>query len=445
MRPAARAQAAIEILSDMEVRRRPAADALRDWALSHRFAGARDRSEIGDIVFSALRYQASSSWRMGSDGPRARVLGALRWGFGFDPVRIEQDAYEAPHGYSPPTEAERAALASGSLDGAPHWVRGDYPEWLDAALAEVFGDGRAEEGAALAVPAPLDLRVNRLKAGRDAVRQELNVSTQLKAGAGAEPDTVPAFRDTALSADGLRLDWQRGRTFPWAKEAAFMKGWFEVQDEGSQIAALMACAKPGQQVADVCAGGGGKALALAAMMQGRGQVHAHDVDSRRLANAHERVERAGARNIQLLAPRRDVDVLAPLAGAMDVVFVDAPCTGSGTWRRAPDSKWRLRPGALDKRLLEQQAALDLAAPLVKPGGRLVYVTCSVLPQENAQAVTRFCERAPGFVPLDPVAVAQEAGLDGLPERALRAGPGLQMTPARTGTDGFFVTVLQRQA
>jgi 16S rRNA (cytosine967-C5)-methyltransferase len=432
----------MDILTDMAARRRPAADALRDWGLSHRFAGARDRAEIGDIVFGALRWQASSAWRMGEDTPRAWVLGALRWGFGQVPEAIEQDAYHAEHGYSPPSEAERRALAAGSLEGAPDWVQGDYPQWLDGALARTFGEARAAEGASLAAPAPLDFRVNRLKATRAEVKADLQGSTQLKPG----PDgTIPAIADTALSPDGLRLAWQRGRMFPWAKEPAFLKGWFEVQDEGSQLAARLAGAAPGQQVADVCAGAGGKALALAALMEGRGQVFAHDVDSRRLANAHERVERSGARNIQLLTPRRDVDVLAALRAAMDVVFVDAPCTGSGTWRRAPDSKWRLREGALAKRQEEQQMALALAAPLVKPGGRLVYVTCSVLPQENADAVDRFLAGAAGAFQPEPVPdVIARAGLaDTLAGRWLAAGPGLQLTPRRSGTDGFYLASLRR--
>jgi 16S rRNA (cytosine967-C5)-methyltransferase len=441
LRPAARAQAAIEVLADLVTRHRPAADSLRDWGLSHRFAGARDRAEIGDLVFGALRWKASSAWRMGSDDPRAWVLGALRWGFARTAERIEQDAYESPHAYSPLTEAERAALASASLEGAPAWVGGDYPEWLDPSLAQAFGDDRAAEGAALAAPAPLDLRVNRLKAGREAVRADISGSTQLRSGPDGAP---PQVLETPLSPDGLRLPWQQGRIFPWAKEPSFLHGCFEVQDEGSQISALLAGAGPGSQVADVCAGGGGKALALAALMGGRGQVFAHDVDSRRLANIHERIARAGARNIQVRTPRRDGDVLADLTGQMDAVFVDAPCSGSGTWRRAPDSKWRLRPGALDKRLAEQLQALALAAPLVRPGGRLVYVTCSVLPQENAGAIAAFLADSPGFAPDDMHERCADAGLAELPARSVPCGPGLQMTPRLTGTDGFFVCILTRR-
>lgn len=440
MRPGARAQAAIEILNDVEARRRPAADAVKDWALSHRFAGSGDRSRIGDLVFGALRWRASSAWRMGMDDPRAWVLGALRWGFGREAEALERDAYEETHAYSPLTEAERAALGrADGLDGAPPWVLGDYPEWLDPSLARIFGDARAQEGAALAAPAPLDLRANRLKAGRDAVLGDLLASTQLR----TRDDGAPAAQATPFSPDGIRIPWTEGRAFPWAREESFVKGGFEVQDEGSQLAALLAGVLPGQQVGDVCAGGGGKTLAMAALMANSGQVFAHDVDSRRLAPIHDRLARAGVRNVQVRTPRRDGDCLGDLEGALDVVFADAPCSGSGTWRRAPDSKWRLRPGALEKRRQEQQAALTLAARLVKPGGRLVYATCSVLPEENEDAIGAFVAARPEFSPVAPQTLVRDTAIPGLLKACHKAGPGLQMSPLATGTDGFFLCALVR--
>lgn len=426
MRPGARAQAAIEILEDMEVRRRPAADAVKDWMLSHRFAGSKDRAEIGDLVFGALRWKASSSYRFGAETARAAVLGAMRFGFGQTADAIIS-ACADPHAPSPPSEGEglvlREETAASRLEGAPDWVRGDYPEWLDEDLARAFGENRADEGAALAAPAPLDLRANALKATREKVIAALAESPKLNGPPSAAP----------FAPFGVRIPWSQGRTFPWATEQAFVKGWFEVQDEGSQLAALIAAAKPGEQVADVCAGGGGKTLALAAAMENRGQIYAFDVDGRRLAPMHERLERAGVRNVQVRAPSRTRDVLADLQGKMDLVLVDAPCSGSGTWRRAPDSKWRLRPNALEMRLKEQQEALDLAAPLVKPGGRLVYVTCSVLPQENGDAVAAFLTRNTGFTAHAPTTDA--------PHYTVRNG--IQFTPARTGCDGFFVSVLVR--
>jgi len=426
MRNGARQMAAIEILSSLENQRRPAADAVKAWMLTHRFAGSKDRAEIGDIVFGALRWKQSSAWRMGADTPRAWVWGALRWGFGWSAEAIEQSCYDDPHAPPPPTEAERKALADATLDGAPAHVRGDYPEWLDASMTRAFGEARGDEGAALAAPAPLDLRTNTLKATREKLIAALGESPKLKEAPAATPYAL----------DGVRIPWAQGRTFPWATEQSFLKGWFEVQDEGSQLAALLSGAAPGMQIADVCAGGGGKTLALAALMQNKGQIFAHDVDGRRLAPLKERADRAGARNIQIRPPMRTKDALEDLRARMDIVFVDAPCTGSGTWRRNPDSKWRLRPNALAKRLEEQREALALAAPLVKPGGRLIYVTCSVLPEENEDSVASFLTSYADFAPV---------GLSNAGFPAHQRSVGVQMTPLLTGCDGFYIAALQRAA
>jgi 16S rRNA (cytosine967-C5)-methyltransferase len=325
-----------------------------------------------------------------------------------------------PHGPPALTAAESERIETADLAAAPPNVQADLPDGVAGRFAAVFGDDWVAEGAALALRPPLDMRVNALKADRARVEKAL-------ARHGAAPTRYAplGLRIAATSGEGRHPNVQA--------EAAFRKGWFEVQDEGSQLAALLTGAAPGMQVADVCAGGGGKTLALAALMQNKGQIFAHDVDGRRLAPLKERLDRAGARNVQIRAPQRTRDVLADLHGCMDMVVVDAPCTGSGTWRRSPDSKWRLRPNALGKRLEEQRAALALAAPLVKPGGRLVYVTCSVLPEENEDQVAAFAAQA-GFAP---------APLADLGAPGYRRGEALQMTPLRTGCDGFFVAALRR--
>ena len=253
---------------------------------------------------------------------------------------------------APLTDAEQAALAGGALAGAPAPVLGDYPDWLDSHFSRVFGEQRAAEGAALASRAPLDLRVNTLKAEREEVRPKL-------AHLHAEP--------TRWSPIGLRLRLAADAKNPAIHaEPCFRKGEIEIQDEGSQLAALFAGAKPGQQVVDIAAGAGGKTLALAAAMENSGQIFATDIDKRQLAPIHERIARAGARNIQVRTPRGDADVLADLAGRIDLVVIDAPCTGTGAWRRNPDAKWRVRPGALEQRVKQQQDLLDRAAALVKP-------------------------------------------------------------------------------
>ncbi len=218
-----------------------------------------------------------------------------------------------------------------------------------------------------------------------------------------------------------------------------------MQDEGSQVATLLAGAKPDEQVVDLCAGGGGKTLALAALMDNRGQIYATDTDKRRLAPIHERLERAGIRNVQVRTPRGDAELLVDLAGDIDLVLIDAPCTGTGTWRRNPDAKWRIRPGALEQRTKTQAEVLDRAAHLVKPGGRIAYITCSVLAEENGDQVRAFVDRHGDFAVVPPSDVVQALGERAAPllQTALVSPEGLLLTPRRTGTDGFFVSVIRR--
>jgi 16S rRNA (cytosine967-C5)-methyltransferase len=332
---------------------------------------------------------------------------------------------------SPLSAEERARLGTADLTGAPPWVAGDYPQWLDPHLARVFGDERVAEGAALASRAPLDLRVNGLKAEPEAAADAL-----------AHLNPIP----TRWSPVGLRIALDADAKSPAIHaEPAFIKGTVEVQDEGSQLSALLAGAKPGQQVVDLCAGAGGKTLALAAVMENRGQLYATDSDKRRLAPIHERLERAGVHNVQVRTPRGRENLLTDLENRADLVLIDAPCTGIGTWRRNPDAKWRVRPGALAQRLEEQVDVLDRAAALVKPGGRIAYVTCSVLAEENGDQVRAFLARQPDFA-LVPADVASALG-----ERAylfrhavLTSEEGLLMTPRRTDTDGFYLALLERR-
>jgi len=304
-------------------------------------------------------------------------------------------------------------------------VAGDFPEWIEPSLARAFGKDLIDEMQALAARAPLDLRVNSLKAAREEAMAAL---------AHLAPSETPH------SPVGLRIaTGEDGRGPALQSEPEFLKGWFEIQDEGSQLAALLTGAKPGEQVVDLCAGGGGKTLALAAMMDNAGQIYATDGDPRRLAPIHERLKRAGVRNVQVRTPRGRADAVADLDGKIDCVLVDAPCTGSGTWRRNPDSKWRLRPGSLETRRREQATVLDRAARLVKSGGRIVYVTCSVLPEENDQAVTEFSARQTDVQVIPAADLCARAGLSCV--RLTECG--LQMTPRLTGTDGFFVAALRR--
>jgi len=429
MTPAARLAAAIEIFGALAERPRPVADVLKEWGLAHRFAGSGDRAAIASLVYDALRRRASAAWIMGEETARAVLLGTLRLARNLDVEGIAKLADGSQHAPAPLTDVERMRLSKAKLDDAPPHVRGDYPEWLDEHIAATFGDARAEEGTALAQRAPLDLRVNTLK------------TTQEKALAAlAHLDPAPARWSPLGIRIALRPD---GRQPPVTAEPLFLKGGFEVQDEGSQLAAILSGAAPGAQVLDLCAGSGGKTLAMAALMQNRGQIFAYDDDPRRLAPIHDRIKRAGARNVQVRSPRGHADVLADLAGHMDLVLIDAPCTGTGVWRRNPDAKWRMRPGALEIRVKEQAALLDQAPRYLKPGGRIVYVTCSVLDAENGAQIRAFLQRQPEFHVLPPAEVCRALGDRGaiLHAAALALPEGLLLTPRRTDTDGFFVSML----
>jgi 16S rRNA (cytosine967-C5)-methyltransferase len=432
MTPGARLSAAIEVLADIEDRHRPAGDALKDWGLAHRFAGSGDRAAIGGLVFDALRRRSSAAHLMGASTPRAILLGALRLERGMSLDAIARLADGARHAPEPPDEAEAKALAAAPPDDAPAHVRGDYPEWLDPHFAAVFGEQRAEEGAALSCRAPVDLRVNTLKADRDTA-----------AAALAHLHAAP----TPWSPTGLRIALSaEAKSPPLHAEPAYIDGLIEIQDEGSQLATMLSGVRPGETVVDLCAGGGGKTLALAALMENSGRIYATDTDIRRLAPIHARIDRAGVRNVEVRTPRGAAELLGDLAGAADLVLIDAPCTGVGAWRRNPDAKWRVRPGALEQRVKAQDAVLARAAPLVKPGGRIAYITCSLLDEENGARVRAFVDRHRDFavVPADDV-----VGALGVRKAQFRAAvkvsaEGLLMTPRRTGTDGFFVAVLRRE-
>jgi 16S rRNA (cytosine967-C5)-methyltransferase len=305
----------------------------------------------------------------------------------------------------------------------PRPVANDLPEWLAPYLERVFGKGLEHEMTALNGPAPTDLRVNLLKADRETARRALAAE-----GVAARP--------TPLSPVGLRLH----ERVPLGNLAAFKQGLVEVQDESSQIAALLADARHGMRVVDFCAGAGGKTLALAAGMNNRGKLVACEVSQRRLDRAARRLRRAGVANVErrALSGERDKWVKRH-AGSFDRVFVDVPCLGTGTWRRNPDAKWRMTPDDLAELVERQQQILCSAARLVRPGGRLIYATCSLLREEDEAQAEAFLVATPDFSLL-PVARVWEETIGG-------ASPGgedyLRLTPARHGTDGFFVAIFAR--
>ena len=432
MTPAARLSAAIELIETIDAQRVPAAKALKEWGTAHRYAGSGDRAAIAGLIWDVLRRRASSAWIMDDDRPRARVLGMLKLERGLDVDAIAALCDGGRFAPEPLSEAERAALVSRSVEDAPAHIAGDYPEWLDAPLAEVFGDDRVAEATAMASRAPLDLRVNTLKAKPEKVLSSL---AHLRA------------KPTPWSPIGLRIELGADARNPGIHaEEDFIKGAIEVQDEGSQLASLLSAAKPGEQVIDLCAGAGGKTLALAAMMQGKGRLIATDHDKRQLAPIHERLSRAGVHNADVRTPKGEADTLADIKASADLMLIDALCTDTDTRRRNPDAKWRMRPGALEVRLKDQIAVLDRASALVKPGGRIAYITCSVLPAENGEQVQAFMTRHPEFavVPPDETARVLWDRAEDFAQAALRSDEGWLMTPRRTGTDGFFVSVLRKK-
>ena len=320
MTPSARIASAIEILGLVDSERRPLADILRDWGKSHRFAGSKDRAAIADLVYDCLRRRRSAAYLMGAETPRAIMIGMLKLMHGHDAASLKPLFSGEGHGAARLTDAEISRLSTATLEGAPEFVAGDYPDWLENHLTEAFGDRRVAELQVLATRATLDLRVNLLKAVPDDVLADL---------AHLHPVETP------YSSSGLRITPdETGRLPAVSFEPAYIKGLVEIQDEGSQLAALLSGAKAGEQVLDLCAGGGGKTLACAALMDNRGQIFATDNDKRRLAPIHERLSRADARNVQVRTPRlRDVtDAIEDLVGHMDLVLIDAPCTG--TWHLA---------------------------------------------------------------------------------------------------------------
>ncbi len=431
MRMAGRVAAAIAILDDFDQRRVPLKTAIADWARGARYAGAKDRAAISGLCLDILRRRKSLSASMGEESPRAAMLAHLRLDQTMAPEVIAALFAEAPHGAGVLSEAE-----SGKLSAIVRACVGDYPDWLEPHVQRAFGDRAALELAAFAERADIDLRLNTLKAAPDKALGALET-----VGAAAAPFLKTAARIAAPASEE--------RAPSVTVIPAFNKGWVEVQDLGSQIAAAAAGAVKGAQVLDLCAGGGGKTLALAAMMENKGQLYAYDSDARRLQPLYERARRAGVRNVQIVNPSTDKALLETLAGRMDVVFIDAPCTGSGTWRRHPDTKWRLTDAQLQRRMEEQDAVLNEAARFVKPGGRLVYVTCSFLMEENEDRLAVFLAAHPAFSQSRAVDAILASGLlrDGaislIAACATPAG-ALRLTPARVRTDGFFMATLARR-
>jgi 16S rRNA (cytosine967-C5)-methyltransferase len=442
MTPAARLQAAIDILGEIEGTAKPVERLLRDWGRAHRFAGSKDRAAIAERIYRVLRHRSTFAWRMGSDNSRALAIASV-----LEEGEVETLFAGQGYGPAPLSEAERAAVAAPSTGEAPLHVQGEYPAFLEDELKRAFGERLLDEMTALQQRAPVDLRVNSLRADRDEVLAALR-----DAGYAAVP--------TRRSALGIRLE--PGVT-GLERTALFESGAFEFQDEAAQLAALLCEARPGQRVLDLAAGAGGKSLALAAMMENEGEIVAEDVRETALEELERRAVRAGVSIIRRLprpheagdAERQRVPLRDPLTPALfpgggegvsfdlfDIVLLDSPCSGTGTWRRQPELRWRLTPERLSELMATQDTLLDRAAARVKPGGRLVYATCSVLPCENEDRVGALLKSRHDFV-LRPAHDAWLAAIGTKPPSGTK--DAFRASPYSIGTDGFFAAIVERIA
>ena len=445
--PAARIAAAIDLLAEIltsEARSRhraeePPAEAPRpprsarpadavanDFFRGRRYIGSGDRRAVSDLVWRVLRSRRRVTWWLDGAPPTARrLVAALLLLEGWSMSGLLQSfsgGQFAPEALNRDEHISLTRLTGHTLEhpDMPEAVRFEVPDWVLPHLVARFGADLPREMAALGEPAPLDLRANLLKATREEAQAALAAE-----GWEAAP--------TALSPWGLRIEGRR----PVTTGPTFQSGLVEIQDEGSQLIALMVNPRPGMRVVDWCAGAGGKTLAMAAMMQNKGQVVACDVSVPRLDGAVRRLRRAGVHNVERHLVEAGDKWAKRRAGSFDRVLVDAPCTGTGTWRRNPDARLRLTETDLQELLPKQASILDAAQALVRKGGRLVYATCSLLELENEGQVSAFLQRHPDFA---VVPLARAWPLDTPPPCT---GDFLRLTPASHHTDGFFAAVMER--
>jgi 16S rRNA (cytosine967-C5)-methyltransferase len=436
--PGARIAATIELLDEITGRsERPADLVANAFFRARRFIGSGDRRAVAERTWGILRRYGQLRWwleRTRHPGRDARAMVAADLML-VDSMPISELLTHFDGGTyrpDPLDEGELGALRQMEGHSLPHpdqpdWVRLNVQEWVAPHLQEAYGPSWGREIAALETPPPVDLRVNRLKATVEQARRALEAE-----GVETEP--------MRFAPNGLRLK----RRLSVVTGRAFQDGLVEIQDEGSQLVAALVDAQPGMQVADYCAGAGGKTLAIAAGMNNKGRVVAMDVYESRLDRSAQRLRRAGAHNVERRALDGDnAKWLKRQKGAFDRVLVDAPCTGTGTWRRNPDGRWTLAPEDLAELVPKQGAILDAASRLVKPGGGLIYATCSVLPAENEKQIASFLETHPDFSVVPVSDLWRDVIMTEAPPQ-IDASPYLRLSPLQHGTDGFFAAALVRK-
>ena len=432
MREPARIASAIDLLARINAARIPMDNTIRDFMAMRRFIGSKDRTAIVERVYRIMRAHARLGWWIAKGGmqdiSRTRVLADLMFHDKTTEEELDQIFVDGKYEAGPLSAEEKAFaefLHEKNLNDPdmPDTVRAECPDWAEEKLRTLFQNDFEGQLATMIDPAPLDLRVNTVKGSVDEAMESLTA------------DKVRVAK-TPYSPIALRV---QGKPF-MSDTKAFRKGLVEIQDEGSQLIGLVCGVKPGMRVLDYCAGGGGKTLVLAAQMQNKGNIVATDNDSRRLEKGKPRYRKAGVHNVETrsLAEEQNRKWLRRQKGTMDVVLVDAPCSSSGTWRRNPDLRWRWYGPNLEAIIQMQADILEKVADKVKPGGRLVYATCSLFREENEDQVDAFLKNHPDYSVL-PLEQAWEGDKSAVPN----AGPYLRLLPKDHGTDGFFAAILQK--
>lgn len=416
------AKAAVDILNDFSANKRPIAHLLKKWALTHRYAGSHDRHNISNIIYDSLRLRGAAHALLQTEQWPAVVLyvillqqsalSAEKLGLALRQDKYASDLLE----YLP-----NSSLMSANIEP---YVKASVPVWLQSYFNRGFGDNSINEMKAFLERPPIDIRVNLLKVSSDQVVNFLcKENLQI----------IYAMPGVSFIKQALRLPatqrMERKRNLE--NTQAFAQGYFEIQDLGSQIVAKIVNVQPEMQILDYCAGAGGKALALAMDMQNKGQIYAHDIDRQRLADLPTRMQRAGVKNIKLAM---DAAVLESLLDFMDIVVVDAPCSGSGTWRRAPDRKWLFSSVEFSAVIKKQNAILKNAAKYVKPGGYLYYMTCSIFAEENDDQIEYFLNQNPNFT---------FECMSSFSIPCYNTAYGILLSPYKTGSDGFYISALKR--
>jgi len=423
MQPSSLAGHIIELIEILQKDSRPADHLIDTFFRQRRYLGSHDRRELAESVYDILRYRRLLQFYIAKTKPDAVEHPA--WLFAAYKLRIENNAPDTLQAYALPlSSAEIRDLATSDLTDLgqqPLGLRTSFPDWLVEKLQKQMGENETERLLeSLNQPPPLTIRVNTLKTTREKCLSELS-----KRGHECTP--------TPLSPDGIHLK-KRANLFGLD---LFQEGWFELQDEGSQIISLLIDPKPNWRIADVCAGGGGKTLHLAALMKNRGEIWAFDVVPRRLENLRQRARRCGIHNIRVQLLQQN-EIPLSLLGKMDAILIDAPCTGAGVLRRNPDAKWKISAAMAQEMAIKQGQIVNHYAPLLRPGGRLVYATCSLLQEENEEVMHAFLSAHSDFHANEAATILQRYQL------ALLAGrSALHLFPHQHGTDGFFAAVLER--